>query len=172
MFTNIAVTAMSSAAGIPSSYITVTGVDNSCVNKLQPPRRRRSLFQSLISGSAYSTSTQQPQQQSAPNNSSSSSSSSGNNPPAGAANGDGVAVVKAAVTWPADVVTYLGLTASKAELILSNCTTLRVLSTLFTPAFMEAYGINSVPYATVISESNLTPLNTTGATTGSTRGSM
>ena len=120
MLTHMAVAAMSTAGLIPANYMTIKGiVSNTCGQRLSR-RRRRSLFQH--STSAFSQQN--------------------------VGDGDGTATVNIAVTWPADVVASTGLTSTQADLVIANCTSPTVMSSLFTPAFMAAYEIKSIPYLT------------------------
>ena len=121
--TDMAVAAISSAAALPSSYIAITGVKNTCGQQ----SRRRSLFQLSLSSPSHQNSV-------------------------GA--GDGTAIVKMTVTWPANVVTFTGMTSNRADLIVANGTSPEVMSLIFTPTFMAAYEIRSIPYSTVMTQSS------------------
>ena len=136
MLTNTATIAMASAAGIPASYLAIVGAVNNTCEQSQS-RRRRSLFQ-LLSLAGLS-----------------SSSSSRNNPVS-----DGSVSLKMTVTWPADVVALTGLTPAQASLIVANCTAPQVMSSVFTPTFLAAYELRSIPLAstqsTVTSQRNST----------------
>ena len=115
MLTNLVLAAMASSSGIPTSYITITSVNNSC----GAPSRLRSLFQLSLGATKINT--------------------------------YGNATVKTIFTWPADVASSTGLTQAHAYQIVANCTSLRFMSSIFTPVFMDAYNIRSIPFAAILS---------------------
>lgn len=111
MLSNMALASMAYNAGIPISYISATGVNNSCAVQRS---RQRSLFQITSKSPSQGLASK------------------------------GSAILKFVITWPIDVVNFIGLTTTQAFLIVANCTSSQVMSSIFTPDFMAAFGIISV----------------------------
>ena len=113
--------AMTNAArgtAVPSSYINIAVMFNSCAGGQPSSPRRRSLSQETVSSTAVTSSQISDET-------------------------DGTATLKITVTWPAEVVTSSGLNAAQAALAVADCTSQQSLSSaMFTPPFMTAYGIS------------------------------
>lgn len=126
IITSMIVEAMRSSSGLPAGYITVMGPSSSVDNTCASGRkfRLRSLFRLL-------------QQL----------------PPTLNVKGDGTATIKITITWPAEVVTFTGLTSAQADLIVANCTSHQALSSFFTPSVMAAYEMRSTPDADIVQSS-------------------